>query len=186
MLTTAKMRSFLFSLSLCSILAVPASSQAPPKASRSDEASCRRFVQEFYAWYSPQALKEHAGRTSDVALRERGSSFSGELLKLLKEDSAAQSKADEIVGLDFDPFLASQDPADRYVVGKITRKGNSYWVEVSGIVQGKKSTQPDVVAELVPSQGRWIFVNFHYREGRQRNLQAILKSLAKERKDNPK
>src|SRR5437588_560107 len=86
---------------------------------RSDiEKSCRRFVQSFYDWYVTEALKDNGGPASDFALRHRGSVFDPELLQQLKEDSEAQAKAKgEIVGLDFDPFLNSQDPGEQYVAG---------------------------------------------------------------------
>lgn len=170
------------SISLCTILTLPGSSQAPSKPSMNDEASCRRFVEEFYAWYLHRVLKDRAGRGSDFVLREKSSALSGELQKLLKEDSTAQSKADEIVGLDFDPFLASQDPADRYVLGKVVPKGSRYWIDAYGVSDGKQRAQPDVLVELMRAEGRWIVVNFHYpRLGQKENLLAILKTLALKR-----
>jgi hypothetical protein len=60
-------------------------------------------------------------------------------VKGLKEDLAASKKSPgEIVGLDFDPFLNAQDIAERYLVGKITPKGDHYWVEVFGVWGGRK------------------------------------------------
>ncbi len=82
------------------------------------------------------------------------SAFDAELFRLLKEDAEAQDKVPgEIVGLDFDPILNSQDPSKRYVVGAITRKRDSYWAEVYSIRSGKKNKKRDVVAEVKLKMG---------------------------------
>jgi hypothetical protein len=96
--------------------------------------SCRDFAQGFYDRYVPKALKESEVPAPDLALRYKTHALSSELLRQLREDSASQAKAvGEIVGLDFDPFLNSQDPGERYVTGKVTTKGDRCWVEVYGI-----------------------------------------------------
>jgi hypothetical protein len=52
-------------------------------------------------------------------MEKQGSQFESGLLAALKEDVAAQAAAKgEIVGLDFDPFLNTQDPAESYEVGQ--------------------------------------------------------------------
>jgi hypothetical protein len=54
-----------------------------------------------------------------IAMEKQGSQFESGLLAALKEDVAAQAAAKgEIVGLDFDPFLNTQDPAESYEVGQ--------------------------------------------------------------------
>ncbi|MGH9864892.1 MAG: hypothetical protein ACRD4H_05690 [Candidatus Acidiferrales bacterium] len=142
----------------------------------------RDFVQRFYDWYVPRALKENAGPSSDLALKYRSYVFSPELFRALKKDSNSSKKADgEVVGLDFDPFLNSQDPGDRYEVGKVTHEGDSYRVEVYGVWSGKKSETPDVVPDLVLKNGRWLFINFYY-PNLQRDLVSILKALAEDRR----
>lgn len=128
--------------------------------------SARLFVQSFYDWYVPLALKESNERSSDVAIKIKPALFSKEILNALREDSAAQAKSpDYIVGIDFDPFLNSQDPSNHYDVGKIDQKGDSYLVEIYGTRDGVKSREPDVIAELVRRNTTWIFVNFHYSSG---------------------
>lgn len=143
--------------------------------------SAREFAQEFYSWYVPIALNESDVNASDFALMKRGSAFSPELLQALREDSAARAKSREIVGLDFDPFLASQDPDDRYEVGKVTVKGESYWIEVYGVRAGKRRERPAVLAELVREDGHLIFVNFHYPDPNGNDLLSILKRLRGDR-----
>jgi hypothetical protein len=151
---------------------------------------CGPFVQQFYNWYvaKENALTKSNSRESalEVALREKQSSFSAELVKALKNDlTASKGSPEEVVGLDFDPFLNAQDMGERYLVGKITPKGDHYWVEVFGIWEGKKNTKPDVVPELAFQNGQWIFTNFHYGETStptNENLLSVLQQLKKERR----
>lgn len=151
---------------------------------------CRSFVQGFYDWYVPKALRDTDVPASDLAIRIKSSSFSSELLRALREDSQAQAKArGEIVGLDFDPFLNTQDPGKRYAVGNITPKGDRYWVEVFRMSAGRKGAKPEVVPEVMLKDGRCIFVNFHYGKSKRsedENLISTLKALEANRLKYPK
>jgi hypothetical protein len=118
--------------------------QAQTPTTPSQPQDCGHFVQQFYDWYAAKenALMKRNSLESalEVALREKRSSFSPELVKGLKEDLAASKKSrEEIVGLDFDPFLNAQDVAERYLVAKITPKGDHYLVEVFGVWGGRKN-----------------------------------------------
>jgi len=163
--------------------------QAQTPATASKPQDCGPFVQQFYNWYVAKvnALMKRNSRESalEVTLREKRSSFSSELVKGLKEDLAASKKSHgEIVGLDFDPFLNAQDIAERYLVGKITPKGDHYWVEVFGVWGGQKNSNPDVVPELAFEHGQWIFTNFHYGKTDipvNENLVSVLQVLEKDR-----
>ena len=162
------------------LLALPYSLQAQTKGSQEVSESLRRFVQEFYNWYVPRALSDNAGPAWELALKHKRSVFGSQLAKALREDSAAQAKSPgEIVGLDFDPFLNSQDPAERYEVERITQECASYWADIYGVWSGKKREKPDVVAELLQKNGRWFFVNFHYPE--DRDLLTVLRLLRESR-----
>ena len=145
------------------------------------------FRAGLYDWYVRRNLRaeaRHEGGGFDLAIKYRKSAFSHELFRLLREDSDAQAKnADgDIVGLDFDPFFNTQDFAESYVVGKITRKGDRFWVDVYGIWSGKKSEKPDVVPEVMLERGRSLFVSFH-GEGEEGDLLSTLKDLRKERQN---
>jgi hypothetical protein len=89
--------------------------------------SVRGFVQGFYDWYVPKALDHKIFRAWDLALKTKSSVFSPELAQALREDSAAQDKAEkgELVGLDFDPFLNSQDPRPYIRRARSHRKGRA-------------------------------------------------------------
>lgn len=145
--------------------------------------SVRRFVQEFYDWYVPKTLNDNSSPAWNFAINIKRSVFSPQLAQALQDDSAAQAKADgEVVGLDFDPFLNSQDPGLHYKVGMITQKGKSYWVDVHSVSAGKLSVKPRIVAEVVRKNGQWCLVDFHYSNGH--NLLGVLKEL-KESRANP-
>jgi hypothetical protein len=181
-MTTTKV---IFRSGLFFLLAASSSFAGQGTPSQDARKSCRDFVQAFYDWYVPVALKHGRVRPADVALKNKGSEFSPELARALREDSEAQAKVKgDLVGLDFDPFLNSQDPSERYVVGNITPKGDRYWVEIYSLTSGKKSEKPDVVPELTFKDGRWIFVNFHYGQGEHsedENLVSTLKILRADR-----
>jgi hypothetical protein len=150
-----------------------------------EPAGLREFVQDFYHWYVPVALKDNKVPASDIALKERPAAFSAELLKALKEDSeAAANSPGEIVGIDWDPFLDSQDPDDHYEVGRIVKKGETYRADIHSVEAGKKSAKPSVVAEVGKENGHWVFVDFYSNEGS--GLLAALKSLKEDRQKTAK
>jgi hypothetical protein len=161
------------------------SSYAQDQAATAD--SARDFVEQFYRWYVPVALSKHHGSSWDIALHGKKTSFSSELAQALKSDSDAQAKVkDDIVGLDFDPFLNTQDPCQRFELGKITQVKTAYRVEVFNICSGKKSAIPDVAPEVMWANGHWEFVNFYYPNQmkdfpKTANLLAMLKMLEEQR-----
>ena len=156
--------------------------QAQP--AQANERACRETVGSFYHWYAPLALRQRATPAWAIAQKERSKAFTSELARLLKEDSEAQTKAvGDIVGLDFDPFLYTQDPSGGYTVGKTTIKGESCFVQLAWPRQG--SEKRDVIAELVYRHDQWVFTNFHYGKSaysQDENLVSILKRLQSDRR----
>jgi hypothetical protein len=155
-------------------------STAAPAANSAEAAACRKFVGGFYAWYLAH------GRSRDplaAALRQKRASFSLALVRGLNEDARAAARSpSEIVGLDFDPVLNSQDFAERYSPGRVTQKGSRFLVDVFSVYVGKRSEEPAVTAELRRERGRWIFTNFLYRnEGKTDDLLSVLRRLKAER-----
>lgn len=147
---------------------------------------CRTSVQEFYTWYSNLA-KNNSPKTKsplEQAVVQKASCFSPSLLSQLKEDIKASSEnPGEVVGLDFDPILNSQDIATPYKVEEVAVKDAHYFAKVYGTLNGKKCTKPDVTPELVLSGGKWTFVNFHYDQDKpSTDLLEVLKQLRAERK----
>ncbi len=175
-----------------SLLMLPCSGQPQQRKGGSDiRASLRAFVQDFYNWYVPKALGDNPFPASEFVLKYRKSALSPELFRALKEDSEAQAKSSDIVGLDWDPFLDSQDPCERYVAGGSTQKGNEYSVKVYAACSGKEGDQPVVIAELVQDGGQWRFINFLYPDQMEHfpesaDLLSNLKMLKDEREKPPK
>ena len=152
------------------------------------EKSLRQFVQGFYDWYVPTVRKERGISGSNLVLRHKSSSFSPELLRAIEADSTAQAKSpNELVGLDFDPFVNAQEYADSCAAGKIVHKGDRYFVQIHCTWSGRKSAKSDVVPELTLNEGQWSFVNFHYgkfERSKHENLLSILKVLRANRRGN--
>jgi len=150
---------------------------------------CAQFVQKFYDWYvaREKQLRNNSHKdVMEVAMKEKRSAFTPELIKALQEDvAAARKNPGELVGLDFDPILASQEEPEKYEVGEVRAKGDHYLVDLFGYLEGKKDAKPTVVAELVSKSGHWIFTNFHY-EGDTSNLVDVLRQLKKDREETKK
>jgi hypothetical protein len=153
---------------LCALLSSTLCLQAQPQSQESEK-GCLHFAQAFYNWYVAEVFKDFGIRDSGdpwhAALKYKGNPFSPELTQALI-DSEAEAKVDGDPVLDFDPILNSQDPAEHYVVKKVTYKNGHYWVEVYGVwsrpVAPEEEKRPQVIAEVIFKDGRWQFVNFHY------------------------
>lgn len=137
--------------------------------------SCKVFVQAFYDWYVPLTRNDKIWRAWDVAVRTKTPSIHASTHQLILRDTEVQRKASELVGLDFDPFLNSQDPGERFVVESVTAKGAGCWVKVNGISEGR--LRETVVPEVSCKNGHCQFINFHYDDnGHPADLLTILKS----------
>jgi len=160
-----------------------ASAQEAPRRPL-DEMSCLRFVQKFYHWYVPLTKGNGSGSPLDFALRQKPELFNSVLLNALKVDADASVHAHGYIdGLDFDPFLGSQDPADHYESRSPICKSNSCFVEIWALPPRDSDAnvgKPEVIAEVALERGRWKFLNFHYPDAGT-ELLAVLKKLAKDR-----
>ena len=152
-------------------------------ARRAEDASCRKFVAGFYVWYV--ARGKH-GDPLRVALRRKRANFSSQVIRRLHDDARAAARSPgEIVGLDFDPVLNSQDFAERYVPGSVRRRGGRFFVDVYAVEAGKQSKRATVVPELRRQNGRWVFTNFHYNaDGKPDDLLSLLRQLRAGRKQS--
>lgn len=160
------LKSFMFRTFCLTVIFVLASFVSMKLTSaQTPSSSAQAFVAEFYSWYGPQALQDHAEPTWRVALKTKEGHFDPLLVRLLQSDSAAQDKCEDLVGLDFDPFLNSQDPAQHYDVGEVKHEGDVYIAPVYSVQSGQRSSKPDVRASIERKNGRWMFVNFYYPSG---------------------
>ncbi|HXA38550.1 MAG TPA: hypothetical protein VNW53_06080 [Phenylobacterium sp.] len=138
------------------------------------------FVQAFYDWYLAH-MTDPDGPGFEVALKDRPRAFSKPLADALRADLRASARVrDEVVGLDFDPFLGSQDPDPEYQVGNVRRAGATWLAEVHGVRAGRRSPRPDVTAQVARGPDGWLFVNFRYPEGD--DLLATLAELKRARR----
>lgn len=143
-------------------------------------ASAQAFTQKFYDWYVKQDSQNDNESAEEITLKQKPQFFDAVLMQALKEDLVASAKSPgEIVGLDFDPFMNTQDTCGPYKTGKVTQEGDTYRVEVFGRCAPEKPGQPDVIVALKQVKGSWIFVDFFYPGNG--DLLSVLQELKKER-----
>lgn len=169
-------------LAVCALLAP---NYASAEGEGASPQNAHAFVQGFYDWYAKQSQQDNNLSGVELALKDRPEAFSAEIVRGLREDLAASAKSpDEVVGLDFDPFLNAQEVCAPYKVGKLAKVKGGYRVEVTGSCpkDGSDSDQPDVIAEVKTLNGKWIFVDFIYPGNG--DLLIVLKSLKEKRQKN--
>ncbi|MEA2553263.1 MAG: hypothetical protein QOJ65_1439 [Fimbriimonadaceae bacterium] len=153
-----------------------------PPADHAQERSVRRFVKNFYEWYIHDVIHSDRSDPAWTAVTERPFSFSPQLRTLLREDAGdVRQIKPSFISLDFDPFLAGKDPDPRYVIGKVERKGSSWYVRVSAVPY---KDDPKVFAttakvEKAKTKRGWRFTNFLYDGGK--DLLTRLKELKRQR-----
>jgi len=145
--------------------------------------SAVRFTQAFYDWY------RKVDDAYPKAIDSRPEFFAPELRAALRADLEAQRRShDETVGMDWDPFTASQDPCDPYQAGRARRNGDTIIVAVTRLGCGGSmaGTRPSVLAKLRRIDGQWQFVDFRdaWDSGGQSVLN-VLADLARDRAAHP-
>ncbi len=129
------------------------------------EAGARAFVQSFYDWYTGRMLaasKSKSGKGWGFidGIRGRPDSFSPELKRLLEEDYAAARKCpSDVVGLDWDPFLETQDSPGAYRVGKVEKTAQGFRMSVDDM-KARGVNNPVAQADVAFVGGHWMFVDF--------------------------
>lgn len=138
--------------------------------------SAKAFVRELYRWYVPLAHGTDSGPAWRAITTRRKSSLDATLLEALRKDLDAQAHSNEVVGLDFDPFLASQDPCSEYRVTSARAAGTDVLVTVKGTCEGADA----VVLVVAPAaKGGWNVKNVRYADGS--DLLSLLAQLAHDR-----
>ena len=138
--------------------------------------SAAKFTQDFYDWY-----RQRNGRM-DLAVKERAELFEPTLLAALKADFDAQAKdSGEIVGLDWDPFIGSQDSCDPYAAIGASRSGDTVSVLVKGMCKdAEQHSGPDLIAQVRRTATGWVFVDFRHADNKG-SLRQDLAELKQER-----
>ncbi len=140
----------------------------------------RDAVARFYAWYVPAAQK--AARTDMRSLRDPRWHFGSALTKALRADAAASAASPgEIVGLDMDPFLNSQDPCTTYAPSGVRRAGDAFLVDVRGTGGCEQHAGPDVTVRVTFQGDTPVFVNFLYPKPAEDDLLHLLSQLGGDR-----
>lgn len=178
----------LFLAVLC--FAAPATEAAAPASGQDAQAqSAKAFVQGFYDWYMGEMQKESNDDLIADALKSKRWPFSAAIVTALRADEEAQSKSPEdVVGIDFDPYLNAQDTCFPYKTGKVTASGSQYRVELfDSNCSDPHPEIPTVIAVVEKNGASWQFVNFIYpgESGQaDSDLLKTLKALQEER-DHP-
>lgn len=173
-----------FSLTLlCAAALAQATGSAPIQDTQAQ--SAKAFVQSFYDWYTGEMQKNEDGPVSDP-LKSKRWPFSPTIVAALRADQEAQAKTpDDVVGIDFDPYLNAQDTCFPYKTGKVTASGSQYRVEVFDSNCSPSHPEiPTVIAVVEKKGASWRFVNFIYpgEPGQpDTDLLKVLKSLQEER-----
>lgn len=124
--------------------------------------SARHYVSEFYTWYTPIADNDSASPPWSAILAQSKFRFAPQLARLLRRDISAKRHCKELVGLDFDPFLNTQDPESTYVVGNVIHTGEIFRAEVYAGKSKMQGSRPSVIAVLTREKDSWIFADFDY------------------------
>jgi hypothetical protein len=160
--------------------AIVLTAMSSANASPAEFKAVKPFVSSFYDWYPAAAANYHKGPACRIALKQRPGLFGKQLLKALGDDLAAQAKVrEEIVGIDWDPFLWSQDPYEQYRVGQISERAGKYYVDVHSLQDGLLSKTPDVVAIVGNEGNNLVFLDFKNPDGA--SLLMTLKKLKQSR-----
>ena len=138
--------------------------------------SAAKFTQDFYDWYRGQNDR------MDAALKDRRAAFEPTLLAALDADGAAQAKdSTEVVGLDWDPFLESQEVCDPYTVTGAVASSDTVDVSVKAMCKEiAPHTGPDVIAQVRRTATGWVFVDFRHADNKG-SLRQDLAELRQER-----
>ncbi len=164
------------------VVGCPFAIQAQSNSDSNAFNSINEFVRGFYDWYVPKARADNPDPAWEIVLKSKKKLLSPQLAQALKEDLDAQAEfPGDIVGIDFDPFLNTQDPVKRYTIGNIAQEGKNYQIEIKGDRVGIKNKRPDLIAEVAKKDGSYVFVNFHY--SKNQDLLTILARLKSKRKN---
>lgn len=160
------------------LLFTPLQIRAPLDSTR----VARDIVAKFYTWYVPASQKPDADTR---ALGDARWHFDPTLARELRADrAAARASKDEIVGLDMDPYLNSQDPCERYAPSGVRRDGKDFLVDVKGSGNCGTHTTVDVTVRVRFQGTTPVFVNFLYPGPTGDSLDKLLRTLAADRAKN--
>jgi hypothetical protein len=133
----------------------------------------QQFVDNFYKWYVPFSAHSKTLACKEV-LNAHREYFSRALYPMLKKNIADMERTHGL-GLGFDPFLNSQDPASKYMVGPADGTDEGYAMEVYSVQDGHRQSKPDVIAVVENQHNSWVLTNFHYPD-QGKSLRQLLRA----------
>ncbi|HEY5063070.1 MAG TPA: hypothetical protein VII52_16135 [Gemmatimonadaceae bacterium] len=146
-------------------------------AATDSTAAMRQFVQGFYDWYTPIALADNHFPADWRVLSSAPSYLDAGLASALRADSVASLIVpDQRETLNFDPFLASQDPCPRYEVTDVRSAPRGYRVRVRPICADPRWQTATPVVVVIPDAGHWKIANVFYEND---DLRSMLCQFAK-------
>jgi len=136
-------------------------------------------LQAFYDAYLPQFAQ---GRSR--AFLDDSTTLVSPILRqaLIADYEASAADSTQVVGLDFDPFLNSQDPCPVYRVGADAPAGTRHLLQVQAVCPA--DTTVAAIAVLEPAAAGWSLVDLQYPAD-STSLLGILARLAHERSGAP-
>ncbi|WP_214072806.1 DUF3828 domain-containing protein [Mucilaginibacter sp. dw_454] len=185
-----KIKNIYFPILSVIILGMVTLSGLKAQAQPSDKAEAKAFVQKFYDWYVPLYNQYVPGKRNQVpsekvALVKQKDCFDAKLYSVLFDyyNKPAPKGAEDVMGIDMDPFLAAQDNGFQYVAGKTTQSAGDFFVDVHGDLENKPRSevlkgQLAIVVELAKVNGQWKFLNFWY--DKKSNLLSMIASYNKD------
>lgn len=124
------------------------------------------FVASFYDWFAAPQASGGGDRTFARVLEERAASLDAPLLAALREDRAAAERSrGELVGLEFEPFTANQDPCEAYSLGEAGQAAGRIRVPIFSVCNGQRLDAPSVTVEVERREARWVITNVFYADG---------------------
>jgi hypothetical protein len=139
------------------------------------------FVASFYEWFAAPRAAGGGDRMFVRVLEERAASLDTPLLAALREDRAAAERSPgELVGLEFEPFTANQDPCEAYSVGEASKAAGRIRVPIFSVCSGHRLDAPSVTVEVEMREARWVITNVIYPDGD--DLLALLQRQADNRR----
>jgi hypothetical protein len=142
-----------------------------------DKTSAKAFVQQFYDWYVPLYQKGQLRQRNQVspaqtALSQKKDYFDNRLFNALSTyyNTPAPKGAEDVLGIDIDPFLSSQDLDFHYTIAGIKQKGANYLANVRCITNKRiahtaATGEASVIVEVGKIKGRWKLIDFRYDNG---------------------
>ncbi|MBD1385640.1 hypothetical protein IDJ75_10155 [Mucilaginibacter rigui] len=170
---------------LCMSVFSNVKAQSPAK----DKESAKAFVQKFYSWYVALYNKD-TPKSDLIALKKYPAYFDKTLGEALVRDYTEQPQnAGEILGLDADPFLSSQDTGFDYLAGDVKQVGDKFLIDIHSGTAGEPKkeilkSETVLIAQVSNVNNQRRFINFLYpaKQGGG-NLLATLASLRKDRQE---